>query len=82
MRSVLALALLWLHVAACSAPPKKVVEPENDQIESDTCCCRWVPIGSENGRPSYEEINRMECSEKQGECMAAENCTGDASAPR
>lgn len=78
MKSLVVLPLLWLLAIACSAPPKKVVEPENDQLESENCCCRWTPIGAEDGRPTYEELNRMECSEKQGECMAAENCAGGA----
>jgi hypothetical protein len=75
MRSV-AMAIALLYAVACGGPTKKPVDLENDQVDGETCCCRWTPIGAENGRPTYEEINRMECSQKQGECMAASNCTG------
>lgn len=77
MRALAFFSVLWLSAGACNTPPKKVVEPD-DQIESETCCCRWTQIGAENGTPSYEELNRMECSEKQGECMDAANCAGAA----
>jgi hypothetical protein len=74
-----AAGIALLFAMACSAPPKKAAEPE-DPVVSDTCCCRWTPIGAEDGRASYEEFNPMECSEKQGECMAASNCAGDQGA--
>jgi hypothetical protein len=80
MRSVV-LAFALLTAVACSGPPKKAVEVENDSLDSDTCCCRWTPIGAENGRSTYEESNRMECSQKQGECMAVSNCAGPPPAP-
>lgn len=74
-RKVLGIALLF--AAACATPVKRPVEKENDTLESDTCCCRWTPIGSDNGKPTHQELNRMECSQNQGECMAASSCTGD-----
>jgi hypothetical protein len=76
-RKALGLVLTSLLLAAmsCATAPKKTVEPENDQLESENCCCRWLPIGGE-GRASYEDINRMECSGKQGECMGESNCAG------
>ena len=78
-RKALGLLLTSLLFAAmsCATAPKKTAEPENDQLESENCCCRWLPIGEE-GRASYEDINRMECSGKQGECMGESNCAGSA----
>ena len=76
-RKALGLLLTSLLFAAmsCATAPKKAADPENDQLESDNCCCRWQPIGGE-GRASYEDMNRMECSGKQGECMGETNCKG------
>ena len=76
MRSI-ALGIALMVAVACGTPTKRV-EHDNDELESETCCCRWTPIGAEDGRPTYEELNRMECSEKQGECLAASNCAGKA----
>lgn len=67
--------VLGAMAMACASPVKKAAAPENDTLESNNCCCRWVPIGDE-GRASYNDINRMECSEKQGECMGDTNCAG------
>jgi hypothetical protein len=72
-----ALGIALLLIAGCATPTKRPVEKENDSLESETCCCRWTPIGSDGGKPTYQESNRMECSQNQGECMAASNCTGD-----
>ncbi|MEZ4361350.1 MAG: hypothetical protein R3B48_14285 [Kofleriaceae bacterium] len=77
MRTFATTIALLLLAGACGTPQRRPVEVEDDQLESETCCCRWTPIGADKGRPSYEEINRMECSERQGECMAASNCAGD-----
>jgi hypothetical protein len=68
------MTITLLYAVACGGPPKKPVDLENDQVENDPCCCRWVSIGSEKGQASYAETNRMECSLQQGECMAASNC--------
>ncbi len=77
--SRLALGFVVLFAMACATPTKRAPLPDNDQLESETCCCRFTPIGSE-GRALYEDTNRMECSEKQGECMGESNCAG-AEAP-
>jgi hypothetical protein len=78
MRTYLAIALLAL--AACSSPPKKkggssspIVTDGSDAPEN--CCCKTSPITSEDGKPVYDgNMNRMECSTKQGECVADVQC--------
>ena len=66
-------------LAACSGPQKKpegaVVETGSDTPE--TCCCKWTPQVSEDGRPQFEgNSNRMECSSRQGECVDEVQCAG------
>lgn len=78
MRSFLLGTALLVVVACATTPPKRPLERENDSLESETCCCKWTPIGSDGGKPTYEDMNRMECGEKQGECLAAANCAGPA----
>ena len=78
MRIFLALTLV---LAACSGPTKKPVEPgatEGSDSASETCCCKSNPLTSEDGKPVYENGNRMECSAKQGECVADVQCTAQA----
>jgi hypothetical protein len=77
MRTFLAIAFLAL--AACSTPPKKkgsgspIVTDGSDAPES--CCCKTSPITSEDGKPVYDaNVNRMECSTKQGECVPDVQC--------
>lgn len=45
------------------------------ETAEETCCCKSVPMTSEDAQPSYENGNRMECSSKQGECVDATQCT-------
>ena len=70
---ILALALF---VAACSAPPKKTAADLDTGSGSDTCCCKSTPSTSEDGKPIYENANRMECSGKQGTCVPDVQCNG------
>jgi hypothetical protein len=82
MSRLVVLGFGLLFAMACASPTKRPAPIEDDQLESENCCCRWTPIGS-GGRASYEDLNRMECSEKQGECMGESNCAGtDADAPQ
>ena len=75
------LVALTLVLAACSGPTKKTVEPgatEGSDSASETCCCKSFPLTSEDGKPFYENGNRMECSAKQGECVADVQCQAQA----
>ena len=78
MRILLALTLV---LAACSGPTKKPVEPgatEGSDSAAETCCCKSNPLTSDDGKPVYENGNRMECSAKQGECVADVQCEAQA----
>lgn len=76
MRSFFLGTALLVVVACATTPAKRPIDRDNDQLESESCCCKWTPIGSDDGKPVYEDMNRMECGEKQGECLAAGNCAG------
>lgn len=74
MRIFLALTFV---LTACSGPTKKPVEvgaTEGSDSASETCCCKSNPLTSEDGKPVYESGGRMECSAKQGECVADVQC--------
>lgn len=78
MRILLALTFV---LAACSGPTKKPTEPgatEGSDSASETCCCKSNPLTSEDGKPVYENGNRMECSAKQGECVPDVQCQAQA----
>lgn len=71
----LALALL-LVLAACPGPKPKPESPivnEGSDVP-ETCCCKSNPLTSEDGKPVYEMVNRMECSAKPGECVPDVQC--------
>ena len=71
------LVALTLVLAACGGPTKKNVEPgttEGSDSAAETCCCKYFPLTSEDGKPFYENGNRMECSSKQGECVPDVQC--------
>lgn len=73
------LAVTLLLAAACSGPTKKpegaIVETGSDTPE--TCCCKWTPQVSEDGRPQFEMgTNRIECSSRQGDCVDEVQCAG------
>ena len=75
MKILLASLLL---AAACGPAPK----PEGPIVKEgsavpDTCCCKSTPIASPDGLPIYEvNMNRMECSTKQGSCVDEVQCKG------
>ena len=77
MRILMALAVV---VAACGGPKKKsdgALVPEGSAAP-ETCCCKSTPLTSEDGRPVYDIVGRMECSSKQGECVDDVQCEGRA----
>lgn len=77
MRILAASFALMIGIVACSGPTKKKTEigaTEGSDSASETCCCKHTPIASDNGQPSYEVGNRMECSSKQDECVPDVQC--------
>ena len=68
--------VLLVLVAACSGPKAKSESPivNEGSATSENCCCKSTPLTSEDGKPVYETGNRMECSSKQGECVADTQC--------
>ena len=73
MRILVALSLVV--AAACGNPPKKVEDTTKHDNAQETCCCKSIPMTSEDGKPVYEVGNVMECSGKQGECVDQVQCT-------
>ena len=75
MRILLASAFMAI-VFACGGPTKKPITSatEGSDSASETCCCKSNPATSEDGKPAYENGNRMECSQKQGECVPDVQC--------
>ena len=69
--------------AACGGPAPKpegpIVNEGSDVPEH--CCCKSNPLTSEDGRPVFEVANRMECSSKQGQCMADVQCQASPQQP-
>ena len=47
---------------------------EGSDSASETCCCKSNPVGADDGKPVYDNGNRMECSSKQGECVPDVQC--------
>ena len=81
MRTVIASFVLAAGIvaAACSAPPKKTTDIAPTGSASDTCCCKSTPMTSDDGKPLYEaNLNRMDCSTKQGECVSDVQCNGSS----
>ncbi|MBA2541964.1 MAG: hypothetical protein H0V17_20130 [Deltaproteobacteria bacterium] len=71
------LMTLAVVLAACSGPKSKPESPlvnEGSSAKPEDCCCKTFPLTSEDGKPSYENSNRMECSTKQGECVDEIQC--------
>jgi hypothetical protein len=72
---------LIVGLIACSGPSKKKTEigaTEGSDVAGDTCCCKSNPIAADDGKPVYENGNRMECSSKQGECVPEVQCAQSA----
>ena len=74
MRIVLALIVA---LAACGGSKKEETTGGagvGSETAAETCCCKSNPMTSEDGKPVYENGNRMECSAKQGECVDDVQC--------
>jgi hypothetical protein len=72
---VLALATGSLALAACSGPKPKPESPIVETVDvPESCCCKSNPLTSEDGKAVYDMANRMECSTRQGECVADVLC--------
>lgn len=73
--------VITLVLAACTGPKPKPESPivnEGSDVP-EHCCCKSNPLSSEDGKPVYENAtNRMECSTKQGECVADVQCQKSA----
>jgi hypothetical protein len=72
------LALAFVAMAACGGSAKKpegAIVNEGSAATPETCCCKSNPLTSEDGKPVYENGNRMECSSKQGTCVDEVQCT-------
>jgi hypothetical protein len=65
-----------LALAACGGPKPKGESPlVNEGSDTpETCCCKSFPLTSEDGKPVYESVGRMECSGRQGECVPDIQC--------
>ena len=63
-----------LVAIACSAPAKPVAEDMPTGSANEQCCCKSTPMTSEDGKPIFEPIARMECSTKQGTCVLDVQC--------
>lgn len=65
-----------LLLAACGGPQAKPESPivnEGSDVP-ETCCCKSTPMASEDGKPLYQMVGRMECSTVQGECVPDVQC--------
>lgn len=73
MKLALAIAVA---LAACTGPKAKPESPivNEGSAVAEHCCCKAFPLSSEDGKPVYSQINRMECSVKQGECVSDIQC--------
>lgn len=76
MRILAASFALMVAVIACGSPQKKtpIGATEGSDSASETCCCKSNPVAADDGKPVYENGNRMECSSKQGECVPDVQC--------
>ncbi len=79
---IFALGLVFA-IAACGGPKKKpegtIVNEGSDT--SENCCCKSNPLTAEDGKAVFDQVNRMECSSKQGECVDEVQCTAPPPAP-
>jgi hypothetical protein len=76
MRSLIAvLFVVEVVVAACgSNPPKSSPIVNEGSAVPENCCCKANLATSEDGKPSFEMANRMECSTKHGDCVDDVQC--------
>jgi hypothetical protein len=81
MKKIAAAVSVMMLAFACGGTPKKAVDKAED-VAADSCCCKWTPAISDDAKAKYANGNRMECSGKQGECVAETQCnSGDGSTP-
>ena len=73
------LVALSLALAACGGAQTTATATETD-VAAESCCCKYTPVASETALPVYEPGNRMECSARQGECVADVQCESRAEA--
>lgn len=76
---LVALILAGGLAAACGGGKQKPESPlvkESGPPVSDSCCCKSNPLTAEDGKAVFENANRMECSSKQGACVAEGMCVG------
>jgi len=68
--------LAGFTIAACSGPKAKPESPlvKEGSAVAETCCCKHTPIGAEDAKAQYEDIGRMDCSSKKGDCVDAVQC--------
>jgi hypothetical protein len=73
-----------LVLAACGGPRSKPESPiVNEGSDTpETCCCKSFPLTSEDGKPVYEMVPRMECSARPGTCVPDVQCQASKSAPQ
>lgn len=72
-----------LFVAACGGPKPKQESPlvKEGSAVPETCCCKSTPIAAPDGKPVFEDLNRMDCSTKQGDCVDSVQCQKSEPAP-
>jgi len=73
MKLVLAVTLALAACGPTKAKPESALVP-NVQEVPETCCCKSTPMTSDDGKPVYEMLVRMECSTRQGDCVDDVQC--------
>jgi len=76
MKKAGAIVAMMMLAVGCGGAPKKPVDRSND-VAIESCCCKWTPIVSDNGKAMFANENRMECSGKQGTCVAEMQCNSE-----
>ncbi len=78
------LCALALALVACGGPKTKTESPlvNEGSAKPENCCCKSNPLTSEDGKPFYEDTNRMECSTKPGECVDGVQCDASKGNPK
>ncbi|MGE0867805.1 MAG: hypothetical protein AB7P03_04555 [Kofleriaceae bacterium] len=77
MRNFVALAFLVAAACGGSQAPATQAGPGSDTA-AESCCCKFTPMASEDGKPVYEHGNRIECSSRQGTCVDDVQCEASA----
>ena len=74
MKKAGAIVAIMMLAVGCGGTPKKAVDTSND-VAAENCCCKWTPLVSDDAKAMFANENRMECSGKQGECVAEMQCS-------